>query len=182
MGLLQDIYDSAKRGDYAEVNPKNCGCRGGWFLSDVDTWHQCPLHGHGVPHPDEYDCPEEFQPDFDFKAHKVQLLREALLTFQSMAADRFQMAPCAFKAKVEGRLSKEEFPSPQDYVDAAEEVYIEASMEDERLRWAGMHPDQEPRFAEEDLEPEQTPDPMHEDADALDDLAARDSYYSQFQE
>lgn len=32
-----------------------CGCRGsGWFLSQVDTWHECPTHYKGQRHPEDY--------------------------------------------------------------------------------------------------------------------------------
>lgn len=30
-----------------------CGCRGrGWFISNVDTIHRCPMHYNGQPHPE----------------------------------------------------------------------------------------------------------------------------------
>ncbi len=28
-------------------------CGGGWILSDVDTWHRCPDHFAGQPHPED---------------------------------------------------------------------------------------------------------------------------------
>ena len=53
MSMLQAIYDTARSGQWADPNPADCPCRNGWFLSDVDTWHRCPIHGHGVPHPED---------------------------------------------------------------------------------------------------------------------------------
>ena len=42
---------------WSHTDPDRCGCRGGgWFLSEVDTWHQCPAHGLGVPHPEEVEA------------------------------------------------------------------------------------------------------------------------------
>lgn len=32
------------------------GCRSGWLLSDFDTWHHCPYHFRGQPHP---ECEQE---------------------------------------------------------------------------------------------------------------------------
>jgi len=54
MSMLQDIFNSARRGDFAQEDKGLCGCRGsGWFLSGVDTWHECPVHFLGQP------CPED---------------------------------------------------------------------------------------------------------------------------
>lgn len=42
-------------------DPEQCLCRGsGWALSDVDTWHQCPIHYKNQRHPEDYhdDLPE----------------------------------------------------------------------------------------------------------------------------
>lgn len=56
---LQGYYDSFKLGYWAEEDPKNCLCYGcGWALSDVDTWHQCPIHFKGQRHPED-DTPDE---------------------------------------------------------------------------------------------------------------------------
>lgn len=35
-------------------DPNECGCYGrGWFVSELDTVHQCNLHYHGQPHPED---------------------------------------------------------------------------------------------------------------------------------
>jgi hypothetical protein len=40
---------------WARKDAARCGCRGrGWWASEVDTWHCCPFHGEGVPHPEDY--------------------------------------------------------------------------------------------------------------------------------
>lgn len=44
---------------WSHSDPNLCGCRGGgWFVSDLDTIHACPLHpdATGRGHPDY--CPE----------------------------------------------------------------------------------------------------------------------------
>lgn len=52
-GMLEHIYEACCMPSlWADENPNICGCRGrGWMLSDLDTWHHCPIHGKGVPHP-----------------------------------------------------------------------------------------------------------------------------------
>ena len=54
MSELQSYYDAFKTGAWADPDPKKCLCRGfGWALSDVDTWHECPIHkGHRHPEDD----------------------------------------------------------------------------------------------------------------------------------
>jgi len=54
---LQAYYDEFSRCYWASHNAAECGCKGhGWALSDVDTWHECPIH-KGMPHPESE--PEE---------------------------------------------------------------------------------------------------------------------------
>ena len=56
MSELQHYYDSVCAGGWQDSDPRHCGCRGrGWFLSEVDTWHQCRYHGVGVRHPEDED-------------------------------------------------------------------------------------------------------------------------------
>lgn len=55
MSELQQYYSAVCNGYWKAEDPSECGCRGsGWFLSDVDTVHQCSMHYTGQPHP-EYD-------------------------------------------------------------------------------------------------------------------------------
>lgn len=55
-GELQSYYDSFRTGYWAEEDETACPCRGnGWALSDVDTWHECPIHFEGQLHPDAYE-------------------------------------------------------------------------------------------------------------------------------
>ena len=55
MSELATYYrEFAQAGAWIDEDPNRCGCRGGgWFLSEVDTWHKCPVHGRDVPHPEE---------------------------------------------------------------------------------------------------------------------------------
>lgn len=99
---LGAIYESASTGQFAAHRPDHCGCGGrGWFLSDLDTWHKCPLHylpvrGVYPPHPEdihpwhfmsekeraEAGLTEPPEPPFDSQRHHMLLrtayLREAL--------------------------------------------------------------------------------------------------------
>jgi hypothetical protein len=52
----QYYHEVACGNSWARENSQDCGCGGrGWWLSQVDTWHQCPYHGKDVPHPMEED-------------------------------------------------------------------------------------------------------------------------------
>lgn len=59
MSMLQDIYDQFRTGFWADRDPAVCLCHGtGYALSDVDTWHACPVHFvPGQSHPE--DAPYE---------------------------------------------------------------------------------------------------------------------------
>jgi hypothetical protein len=53
MSELAHYYSSVCTGYWKAQNPAECGCGGGgWFLSDVDTWHRCSIHHRGQPHPE----------------------------------------------------------------------------------------------------------------------------------
>jgi hypothetical protein len=51
---LQDIYTEMESGLWAVPEEGLCPCHGGgWVLSDLDTWHKCPIHFHGQRHPED---------------------------------------------------------------------------------------------------------------------------------
>jgi len=54
MSELQQYYEACKANQWVRKDETECGCKGsGWFLSQVDTFHSCPLHNTGQPHPEE---------------------------------------------------------------------------------------------------------------------------------
>ena len=66
MSEIQHYMDEyVNRYAWADESIFKCGCRGsGWWLSELDTRHECPWHP-GHPHPDEYEgCDEERTDDF----------------------------------------------------------------------------------------------------------------------
>jgi hypothetical protein len=53
---LSLYYEGCQRGMFANEDAAQCGCGGhGWFLSQVDTWHTCPVHFANQPHPEDDD-------------------------------------------------------------------------------------------------------------------------------
>lgn len=60
MSELQHYYDNFRAGSFARLHPARCGCGGtGYALSQVDTWHECPVHYiAGQRHPED-DGPDE---------------------------------------------------------------------------------------------------------------------------
>lgn len=104
------------RGGWAEDNPSRCPCRGsGWLGSDFDTWHRCPIHGDGVPHPEDDSY-------FDLSAHLLACLRRAWVVFRR----RSGMLPADFRATCEARLPSNEPWTPEAWVDAADAVATDA--------------------------------------------------------
>lgn len=67
MSELQLYYDNFKTGYWAEEDAALCPCHGGGYaLSEVDTWHKCPIHYAGQLSPDDLDSlsnatPEEIE-------------------------------------------------------------------------------------------------------------------------
>ncbi len=57
-------YDEIARNSSTWAHPRAalCGCRGGgWWISEVDTMHECPYHySKDQPHPD--DAPPDDAP------------------------------------------------------------------------------------------------------------------------
>ena len=124
------IFRDLESGSWAEINPNRCPCHGsGWVLSDYDSWHRCPIHGHSVPYPDEED------PSFDYSAHKLQMYKEAYKAFfkrcwmcnQSWTPERFR-AQCVTRL-MDWNWSK---ATPGDWVDAAEKVLQEIDVQVQR--------------------------------------------------
>lgn len=55
MSELQAYYDAFRTGYWAHPDEGRCPCHGGgWVCSEVDTWHQCPIHYTSQPHPEDY--------------------------------------------------------------------------------------------------------------------------------
>ncbi|GAG46744.1 unnamed protein product [marine sediment metagenome] len=65
MSELSHYYNEIARNPSTWSNPDAsvCGCGGGgWWLSEVDTWHSCPAHNNGQRHPeDDPDCYEDLE-------------------------------------------------------------------------------------------------------------------------
>ena len=63
---LQSYYDNfANAGGWQHGDAEQCGCGGsGWWLSEVDTWHRCGVHGteENSTHPEDYDYGEPGEP------------------------------------------------------------------------------------------------------------------------
>lgn len=110
------LWRDLERGNWAEINPSRCPCNGrGWLLSDFDTFHRCPIHGNGVPHPEDESLPAAFNEPQLIKSQRI-----AYGMFRDIAERRG--LNCNFNDAVRRRLRGTE---PQDWVDAAEELATE---------------------------------------------------------
>jgi len=101
---------------WAARNPSRCPCRGwGWLHSDWDTYHKCPVHFRGQPHP------EEEYPGFGTEAAYLDNCREAYASFGRESG----LPPAAFKVACVAltEASGQAAPSgPRTWTDAAEAV------------------------------------------------------------
>jgi hypothetical protein len=72
---LQSYYDNFRTGYWASLEESECPCHGGgWALSDVDTWHQCPIHYTGQAHPES----EEWDDSPEAQAERLAQSRQAV--------------------------------------------------------------------------------------------------------
>jgi len=123
---LTEAYRELESGAWATHHPSDCPCRGrGWIASDLDTWHRCPIHGRGVPHPET----EEFDREFDMEAHLLRVKREAWVTFRTRSGLRERV----FRARAVA-LAGAVPTSPNGWLDAAREVVEEVLEERARQR------------------------------------------------
>jgi len=61
MGIEAYVNNYIRPGAWAHPDTKECGCRGrGWWLSELDSWHECRYHHRGQPHPDEMHDVEDY--------------------------------------------------------------------------------------------------------------------------
>ena len=120
MNSEQNYFNEMQSGAWAERNPSKCPCKGnGWVLSDLDTWHQCQMHGAGVP------CPENDDGSFRSGPHKILMLRAAFKGF------RLGAVRCGFTGSFNAACRKLLVgkPTPAAWVDAAEAVCTDAEAE-----------------------------------------------------
>jgi len=82
---LQDYYQMFNSGCWATSDVEECLCHGnGWALSDVDTWHKCPVHFAGQLHP---EADERFEDEADYLSAEADSMK-AFKDFQVARAAR----------------------------------------------------------------------------------------------
>ena len=151
MNSLQQEFNELQTGNWAEQNPSKCPCRGrGWLLSDLDTWHQCPVHGSGAPYP-ESEGDEDFQ--FDYAAHYRAVHVQAFKAFRDLAQRYGTGTNLEFNDKVSDVLKHWGITDPtmSDWVDAAETVatHLARFVADRQAVAAGFSCDLERRMDED---------------------------------
>lgn len=131
MSFYPQIYQELRSGQWADTHPDLCPCRGhGWLISDIESYHRCPFHGAGVPHPEDYEA------DYDGEAHLLEMYRRAFRRYQvssGLSASDFlaavrDVARCAQSLPAD-LAEKPWTGSPSDWVNAAHGV-----RDDQRVR------------------------------------------------
>jgi len=82
MSELQTYYDAFKTAYWADEDAAVCRCKGsGWVLSEVDTFHECPVHYDGQPNNEssEEEC----------EAYELRKAREAYKAIASQSVAEF---------------------------------------------------------------------------------------------
>ena len=115
-------YRDLESGHWAHLLPTECPCHGsGWLLSNFDTFHRCPIHGQGVPHPEmDYDLdPADADPTapvFDRDAHELETWRTCWRYCQGWRRSLgFQGPMTAWVVRRTGKCPA----SPREWVEAA---------------------------------------------------------------
>jgi len=110
------IMRDLESGAWSAVDPDDCPCHGnGWLLSDFDTLHRCPVHGKGVPYPED----EGDGVPFNYAEHKLLMYRQAYLMFENDARH------CGFNGNFKEACRsylKTTSPTPQDWVEVAKAI------------------------------------------------------------
>lgn len=115
---------------WAEINPAACLCKGsGWVLSDADTWHNCVLHGAGVPHPESHTY-------FNLIAHYAMQQEQAWETYLEIY-QLFGGTREDFINEVLAYTAKRSHLTKRDFIDAAEVVCADLS------RWVAAQDDED---------------------------------------
>ncbi len=80
MSEHQNYYDNFARASiWANRDENVCGCKGsGWWLSELDTCHQCPFHFCGQPDPES-----EEEPRVVCRLVQVDCTQSAVATFRA---------------------------------------------------------------------------------------------------
>lgn len=114
---IEDYYGNCRQaiGYWADRDVNVCGCAGrGWFLSELDTLHECPFHYDGQPTNEDSD--EAWAAYYTKKARK-QYKEIAQKTCRA-----YGLTPANFNQMARMHLKDGEDTWPMCWVDAAREV------------------------------------------------------------
>lgn len=126
---MEHEYRELCSGRWAETNPSKCPCRGrGFLLSDLDTTHRCPVHGHGAVSMDDLEGCTDEEMEAASKAEDARRLTMMRDIFLGLANEA--LALLGSKAAVMAAVKATRTGStPQDFVDAVETVLLAAEYE-----------------------------------------------------
>lgn len=129
--MYANMMNELDSGAWATLNPSVCPCRGsGWMLSDFDTFHKCPAHNVGQPHP---ECDIETTTDFRRKVN-VEVFR----ILRGQVAKFLNITNNDANDRIEQGLPAND-RSPEAWIDSADQLasLLREERMEERARAAG---------------------------------------------
>ena len=98
MSELAAYYEAFRTGYWAEENETVCPCHGsGWALSEVDTWHECPVHFRGQPSPESH---EGFESDEEYAVYYNDCMVKWAVDHKLAEYTREEAARLSYRAPV----------------------------------------------------------------------------------
>ncbi len=147
MNSHEAYAEEIRRGMWADPNPSKCGCKGhGLWVSDFDSWHECPFHGAAdLPDP-EWDEETHGPCTFDWDAHERTICVVAFRHFRDEGA-KLGVSAEAFTAICRRDLGTGEH-TPREWVEAADAQVTElrATLADANAQVEGYTCDLERRW------------------------------------
>jgi len=150
MNTHEAYAEEIRRGVWADPNPDRCGCKGtGLWVSDFDSYHECPFHGDpDIPDP-EWDDETHGPCTFDWDAHERRICVDAYRHFRDQAVE-LGLSAEVFEAICRRDLGAGEH-TPREWVNAANAAAEELAhtLEEANARAEGFSCALERRLEEE---------------------------------
>lgn len=101
MSEMQQYHDVFATGYWATIDRETCPCHGtGWALSQLDTWHRCPIHYVSQVHPESFDEKTDIEVVFEEEESYAEIVLEQELNDTRQLIERLQAHLASAQAKL----------------------------------------------------------------------------------